>query len=178
MPKTVMPITFGSFHALMDRFGYDLLAETKDSAILHWQKRKDAAENWQKILPSHVTFLVPDHTVTGSDQKFYDRNHIVDFLHTILGLSQPKANLEMLAVLKVTDLAQARELEASLPPPKRSRQKNARSKTISMATKPQIDDPDQSQRFVTTAAEVGAEETAESFDRAFKTVVHPKPKAG
>lgn len=40
--------------------------------------------------------------------------------------------------------------------------------------KPPADDPEQSKRFIETAREIGADETREGADRAFKRVVPPK----
>jgi hypothetical protein len=42
-------------------------------------------------------------------------------------------------------------------------------------TKPQPDDPAEYKRFLETAKAVEAEETAEAFDRAFKTVMKKPP---
>ena len=43
------------------------------------------------------------------------------------------------------------------------------------AHKPKHADPDESRRFIETAREVGADESPEAFDRAFKRVVEHKP---
>jgi hypothetical protein len=42
--------------------------------------------------------------------------------------------------------------------------------------KPLPDDPEQSKRFIDTAKEIGADETKEGADRAFKRAVRPKAK--
>jgi hypothetical protein len=39
------------------------------------------------------------------------------------------------------------------------------------------DDQKQSQRFIETAREIGADETGEAFERAFKKIVPPKRPA-
>jgi hypothetical protein len=48
-----------------------------------------------------------------------------------------------------------------------------------MREKPKQDDAEQSKRFIDTAREIGADETKEGADRAFKKVAPSKPaKAG
>jgi hypothetical protein len=42
--------------------------------------------------------------------------------------------------------------------------------------KPKRDDPEQSERFIKSAREVGADETEKGADKAFKKVVPPKEK--
>lgn len=42
---------------------------------------------------------------------------------------------------------------------------------------PKLDDPAQSQRFIDTAEEVGADTNDEALERAFKKIVPPKRKA-
>lgn len=44
--------------------------------------------------------------------------------------------------------------------------------------KPKSDDEKQSQRFVETARKLESDESGKEFERAFVTVVSPKPKAG
>lgn len=45
---------------------------------------------------------------------------------------------------------------------------------MSPKEKPKLDDPEQSKRFVETAREVEADESAEAFEKAFKKVAEPK----
>ena len=44
------------------------------------------------------------------------------------------------------------------------------------ARKPKSDEKPQSERFIETAREIGADETSESFDRVFEAVVNPPQK--
>jgi hypothetical protein len=45
-----------------------------------------------------------------------------------------------------------------------------------MTRKPKPDDPEQSKRFIETAREIGADESKEGAERAFRKVVTPKPR--
>ena len=42
------------------------------------------------------------------------------------------------------------------------------------ARKPRPDEKPQSERFIETAREIGADETLEAFEQVFKRLVHPK----
>ncbi len=42
------------------------------------------------------------------------------------------------------------------------------------ARKPRPDEKSQSERFIETAREIGADETPEAFEEVFKRLVHPK----
>ncbi len=55
---------------------------------------------------------------------------------------------------------------------KKPAQKNA------INPKPKLTDAERHRRFVDMAHEVEAEESPESFDRAFEKVISPKPKEG
>lgn len=48
---------------------------------------------------------------------------------------------------------------------------------MSRKPNPPRDDPKQSERFIKTAREIGADETKEGADRAFKRIVPAKPKS-
>jgi hypothetical protein len=42
-------------------------------------------------------------------------------------------------------------------------------------TKPKLDDPEQSKRFIKAAREIGADESPETFERVFKKLISANP---